>query len=512
MTAVEPDYDVFEYSQEFFQNEEQIDENVALNAHFCYTEENDALNYNIQFRNLCNKFVKLFEKLRTMNQYDSTKYRKYREYMNYWIAYKLRVTGLPNSLNPKFYEFLKNKYKECAPGGDLYNKIYQIHDRNFNNMDIIYKLYRIYYDLKAYNNVKCQNFYEKYQENYNLAVDKCYTTDEKLCNPLEKFAHFYKVNRRYKLHKCSREGLPQLPKFVTSKPSDGINFIDKIAHYLYQLSSKQTKKTLPIISNSKYPNLTKLLSFNYNLLLYSNDQEKRNNMMEILYEFIQFCEDRNTISLLDSLIHSFFKGFYEQEKSRIPFLNSFVEEFFEYYYKYSKYEYEVIYKECSTKKSSSSYCTLYNKCSQQIGKDLYKIKDDIQAHLKYKPTPDQELTQPLAHESTQPLAQELTQQLAQSFDSQNLGNEDSLQIEGDDKDSSHTTPINVGVGVGAFFTLSFLYKFTPLGSWVNRTFLGRGNTMYNYEEENDQDFFDHNSGFDNYISENNRFNVAYGAS
>lgn len=36
--------------------------------------------------------------------------------------------------------------------------------------------------------------------------------------------------------------------------------------------------------------------------------------------------------------------------------------------------------------------------------------------------------------------------------------------------------------------------------------------MYNYEEENGQDFFDHNSGFDSYLSENQKFNVAYGAS
>ncbi|SBT01091.1 hypothetical protein POVCU1_064510 [Plasmodium ovale curtisi] len=85
-------------------------------------------------------------------------------------------------------------------------------------------------------------FYDKYEENCNLAVSKSYTNDAKLCNPLEKFVHFYKVNRSYKLHACSREELPELRKYVTSKSSEGMNFIDKLAYYLYQLSSKKPKR------------------------------------------------------------------------------------------------------------------------------------------------------------------------------------------------------------------------------------------------------------------------------
>ncbi|SBT72205.1 PIR protein [Plasmodium ovale] len=489
MTTAEPDYDVFDNAQEFFQSEDLIDDSIALNAHFCYTKKNDALNYNIQFSKLCNKFVKYFEKLRSEHLSDSTKYKKYSEYLNYWIAYKLRVTGLPDDLNPKFYELLKNNYTQFAAHGELYNKIYQIKEQNFKNMDIIYTLYRKYYELKANDDSVCQKFYDKYKENYNLAVDRCYTTDEKLCKPLEKFVHFYKVNRSYKLHMCSREGLPLLPNFVTSKPSDGINFIDKLAYYLYQLSSKQTKDTLSIISNTKYPNLVKLLSLNYNLLLYSNEQERKDNMMKILHEFIKFCKDKNTTSSLDSLIKNFFNSFYGKKKGSVPFLNLFIKEFFQDFYQKEKIEYELIFDECYTNTSQKSYCSKYEMCNKELGKDLFTIKDKLQEHIEYKPTPNV--------------------QLASKYSSV----ETPLHIEEEeDIVSSNTTPINVGVGVGALFTLSFLYKFTPLGSWVNRTFLGRGNTMYNYEEENDQDFFDHNSGFDNYISENNRFNVAYGAS
>ncbi|SBT55813.1 PIR Superfamily Protein [Plasmodium ovale wallikeri] len=500
MTTAEPDvsYDIFENSEDYFNKEALIDSILhPYDANFCYTSGNSDFQPDYSLMNLCKNFVIFLEKLQTDYPNDTTEYSKYREYLNFWLSYKLTATGKSNDYITKFYEFIQNNYKAFPPDGELKRKIYHIKGNNFNNMSILYDLYRLYYEIKHISQEKCEKFHEKFMKNYNLAISKCYTDEEKLCNPLEKFKQFYDITRASRLHMCSTQGLPELPKFVTPKPSDGMNFINKFSYRLSQLSKKQTEETHSIISNREYPNLAKFLSFNYNLLLYSNEKEKRNNMMEILYEFIKFCKDRNTISFLDSLIHRFFKGFYEQAKSKIPFLNSFIEEFFEYYYKHSEYEYELIYKECSiNKSSSSSYCTLYNKCSQQLGEDLYKIKDDIQAHLKYKPTPAQVLTKPLA----------------QSFDSKNLQKEVSLHIGEDDNGSSHTTPINVGVGVGALFTLSFLYKFTPLGSWVNRTFLGKGNTMYNYEEENDQDFFDHNSGFDNYISENNRLNVAYGAS
>ncbi|SBS95977.1 PIR Superfamily Protein [Plasmodium ovale curtisi] len=64
---------------------------------------------------------------------------------------------------------------------------------------------------------------------------------------------------------------------------------------------------------------------------------------------------------------------------------------------------------------------------------------------------------------------------------------------------SNSTPINVGVRVGAHFTLSFLYKITPIGSWVQRTILWKGDAMYNYDEGNGKDFLNQNSDFDNYI-------------
>ncbi|SBT02353.1 PIR Superfamily Protein [Plasmodium ovale curtisi] len=488
MTTAEPDYDIFEYLEEYLLKEDLIKPNHdTYNTVFCFMPSDLPFMSKHDVMNICKKFVIFYEKLKDAYQHDTTKYSKYREYLNYWLTYKLVSIAFPDKDKPKFYEFIQSNYNLFSPDGELYGKIYHIKDSNFNNMYILYELYRLYHELEDNNLKKCKNFYEKCVENYNSALHKCYFDDPKLCNPLEKFKHFYDKTRSSMLHKCVEKGLPIIPKFVKPEASDGKKFMNKLAYYIYQLSKKQNEETHSIISNTLYPNLLTLLSLNYNLLLYDKEHKKKKIMMEILYEFIKFCNERNSITFLDSLIERFPKGFYNKQKSSVPFINLFIKEFFENYYKHNEYEYREIYKECSTNESSSTYCTVYNQCNQELGKDLFKIKDNIKTHIEYKATQSKEL--------------------ASKYSSGDIP----MHIEGEDIVSSNTIPINIGVGVGALFTLSSLYKFTPMGSWLNKTFLGRGNNMNNYGEENGLDFFDHNSSFDNYIPENAKFNVAYNA-
>ncbi|SBS92902.1 PIR Superfamily Protein [Plasmodium ovale curtisi] len=488
MATVVPDYDIFENSEDYFQNEALVNFNSHThNANFCYTTENTNFKTNLDLMNLCKDFIMFLEKLQDEYMNDTTKYSKYREYVNFWLTYKLTATGKPDDYITEFYEFIQNDYKAFPQDGELKSKIYHIKGKSFNNMSILYELYKLYYEIKDKSQEKCPNFHEKFMKNYNLAISKCYTDDEKLCNALEKFKSFYDENRSSRLSICSKQGLPILPKFVAPKPSIGMNFIDKLAYYIYQSSNKQTKDGLSITLNRKYPKLVQLLSLNYNMLLYDKEHEKKKFMIEILYEFIKFCKERNTITFLDSLKYRSSMGFYNKQKNSVPFINLFIKEFFENYYQHNEYEYGEIYKECSTNESSSTYCTVYNQCSQELGNDLFKIKDNIKTHIEYKATQSEEL--------------------ASKYSSGDIP----MHKEGEDIVSSNTTPINIGVGVGALFTLSSLYKFTPIGSWLNRTFLGKGNNMNNYGEENDLEFFGHNSSFDNYIPENARFNVAYNA-
>ncbi|SBT74262.1 PIR protein [Plasmodium ovale] len=497
MTTAEPDYDIFEYSEDYFNKEALIDSIPhPHDANFCYISGNSDILSNSDLMNLCKKFVIFLEKLQAEYPNDTTKYSKYREYLNFWLTYKLTATGKSNEYITKFYEFIQNNYKAFPPDGELKRKIYHIKGTIFNNMSVLYELYRLYYEIKIKSQEKCPKFREKFIEYYNLALQKCYFDDENICNPLAKFKRFYDQKRSERLPLCSKQGLRELPKFVTPKPSTGMNFIDKFSYHLSQLSKKQTVETNSIISNTVYPNLVTLLSLNYNLLLQDTEHKKKKIMVDILYEFIKFCKDRSTITFLGLLIKKNFGNFYEKKKSNVPFINSFIKEFFRDFYENEKGEYEFIYEECSTTNSQASYCSKYKVCNEILGQDLHKIKNDIKPYLEYKETS----------------AQQVVPQMNQSLASEYSSSETPLYVEDKDNASSNSTPINVGVGMGALLTLSFLYKFTPIGSWVNRTFLGRGNTMYNYEEENDQDFFDHNSGFDSYISENEKFNVAYGAS
>lgn len=66
--------------------------------------------------------------------------------------------GFPNKKKPQFFQIIQSKCDKLMPKGELKDKIYQIGKKYFDNMDIIYKLYRIYNELKTNDNTKCQNF------------------------------------------------------------------------------------------------------------------------------------------------------------------------------------------------------------------------------------------------------------------------------------------------------------------------------------------------------------------
>ncbi|SBS94397.1 PIR Superfamily Protein [Plasmodium ovale curtisi] len=115
-----------------------------------------------------------------------------------------------------------------------------------------------------------------------------------------------------------------------------------------------------------------------------------------------------------------------------------------------------IYKECYTSKSSSTYCTVYNQCNQQLDTALFTIKDNIRAYLVYETTP------------------------AKILAPQNLSGETALHVNEEDIASSNTASINVVIGVS---------------SWLNRTVLNRGDSMYNYDKENKHAFLDNDGDF-----------------
>lgn len=94
----------------------------------------------------------------------------------------------------------------------------------------------------------------------------------------------------------------------------------------------------------------------------------------------------------------------------------------------------MIYNECYTKSFSKSYCLKYDICNQELGKDLFTIKNNIQELLKYKQISSEEM------------------------DQHNSSNRVSFHVKEEDNASSNTTSINVGVDADTLFTLFFLYR------------------------------------------------------
>ncbi|SBT52194.1 PIR Superfamily Protein [Plasmodium ovale wallikeri] len=332
----EPDNNIFENSEKYFQNEYHINKSVHLHyANFCYRTENPHFKSNLYLTNLCKKCVIILEKLKAEYSNGTAKYSKYSDYLNFWLTYKLTITCKFRTYITQFYEFIKNNYKAFSSNVLLKSKIYHIKCTTFNNMNVLYELYR-YTRLSLY----------------------------------------------------IKQGLPFLPNFALCKPSNEMNFTDKYTYHIYQLSSKKPKMDIPLYRKQIF---------------------------------------------------------------------------------------------------SKSYCLKYDICNQELGKDLFTIKDNIQELLKYKQISSEEM------------------------DQHNSSNRVSFHVKEEDNASSNTTSINVGVDADTLFTLFFLYRFTPLDTWFNRTVLNRRDSMYNYDEASGQDYLDYNSDFDNYIPENSRYEVAYSA-
>ncbi|SBS95963.1 PIR Superfamily Protein [Plasmodium ovale curtisi] len=89
-------------------------------------EKNEAFEFNFELRNIFKTFLIFSEKLKSVYQYYANKYSKYRECLNYWLAYKLKAIDLHNNLKPVFYKLLKDNYNKFASEDEINDKIFQI--------------------------------------------------------------------------------------------------------------------------------------------------------------------------------------------------------------------------------------------------------------------------------------------------------------------------------------------------------------------------------------------------
>ncbi|KMZ95377.1 hypothetical protein PVMG_04727 [Plasmodium vivax Mauritania I] len=250
--------------------------------------------------------------------------------------------------------------------------IYEEEINYIKNMNMLYTLYKNNDDLTQ-GNISYEVFCKQIKEKYNAVLIKCFNDGNYgFCEALKNFNDYYKQNKSNIMKDYAGKEYPTLPEFnlflgLHNQPLQ----VAKLGSELIGGSYIPSYDEKYVVNRGKYSDLKELIFLQYNLRMEENDNAKYSVMINILHQFIQYCnENKNELKL-----------------------SSFMKEFIESYYNEKKNEYEKIFNECSstTETNTNTYCGLYNKCKREFENELKLIKEDAQEYIKRQDDYIQEL-------------------------------------------------------------------------------------------------------------------------
>ncbi|KMZ96112.1 hypothetical protein PVNG_05880 [Plasmodium vivax North Korean] len=307
------------------------------NATFCNNIKCQTKN-EAQIIDICKMFVSLYNNTMTEcdNNLSKPECKKYPEFMNFWLNYKLKETGYSETEQSQFYKEITDNYDKFKKEDILKNNLYVIVEKYFNNMNTLYKLYKMLYSPSKAKYKNCDDFMEEFKKIYNGGLKKCYHHgDVKLGKGLEIFKNIY-----------TTDNLNKVPLLDTE--DDDILRTSYIARKLLQNKYEYSMDFLHEIKDNYYKDLKDLISVHYNLLFEYKEEEKNCLMIRILHQFFQYCND------------------YKYNRR----LSLFMKEFIDEYYNEKQTEYKKIFTECKGPKNGKKYCTLFKQCENTFNKDL----------------------------------------------------------------------------------------------------------------------------------------------
>ncbi|CAG9485523.1 unnamed protein product [Plasmodium vivax] len=430
-------YGFFDNIKEYLDQEKNFDSELEIGSdHFCAYIKDHSGKFP-QITKYCKEFVNFFTFLKEniIRDSDLLLYNQYHEFLNYWLNDKLRGSSITDADREAFYKDLEASY------------------------------YWFDWEEKLKAETDCSDFLKYCKDNYTIALKKCYDDrDVDFCEALKGFRSLYENNKSSDHSKCSTVELPLLPEITSHESSKIINMSKvEIGNAIIDPTQIHTNLDLSKIRNQKYDNLRKLISVHYNILEVYDKNEQKISMMNILNEYLQYCNANSTRS--DLIL--------------------FIEEFFNNYYYKKKNVYDEIYKDCSVDtQSQKDYCEIYKKCITEFKCDFSLIEQNPEEYVNNK------------------------KELHQKMNKGGLWMENIARFFEKTSDISSSASVITGTVVALFFTTFALYKFTPVGRLCNKK-KKKVKNAYNYEVENIEDLFDYNKNFVNIDPSRNRIRLSY---
>ncbi|CAI7724038.1 PIR protein [Plasmodium vivax] len=344
----------------------------------------------------------------------------------------------------------------------LRDKIFPIDKKSFYDMSTLYKLYKKYHEEKGKKDIKCIDLPNDWKNEYNTCLYKCYLHGNKrLCDAIKRFRDNYETNKSTIKPACNRDERNPLPDITWLELS---NFIypgcKKIGYKLTEDTPYSSATGLSMITHEQLKNP---ITLQYNLLFENDENEKNCTMMKILHGFLQYFNANKSYSEIIT----------------------FSKEFFKYYYVKNKEDYKKIFAECSTETNIKEYCTWYNKCNEEISGNLADFGNNLGTSLEEKV------------ESIRKSSYEY------SF------MENIMSLINDHANISTTMPTLICTLLILFLSSFFLYKFTPIGSWLCKKRKKNEKTSRKVRKVKIQDSLENIADFENIYPKNMRIRLKY---
>ncbi|VUZ93424.1 PIR protein [Plasmodium vivax] len=470
MSEKEPDYSFFNNFASSYKIECERDQAsyTTIDAYYC---EGPEFQYNVgnQVEGICKNMVKLYNHAILNQQLNKNVFsqKKVPEFINYWINSHLTKAGIKDIQKPQIFQKFDAISKIFDQQSLLKGKIYHIKEKEVDGMNILYELYKNIYELEQKEKNYFETFLKIFKKHYNQGLIKCFNEGNvKFCQELNKYREFYEGNKKKELSEiCDNKECPSLTELTllaSASKKEHLN-IAEIGSKLIKGSDISSLNGLSFLETEDYSKLKDLISLQYNLRMEKDEDEKNSVMLEILYQYLKYCNKHNNIWYLEQFINEFINKYYNKEE---------------------KY-YEKLFTNCKSEQTQTKvYCTYYKQCKSEFNKDFTLIENDIgnykesiKEHFK-KLTPDISLIQKALD-------------LFKDFDS-----------------ILRNSPTIMSTLIAVFLCLFFLYKLTTLSSIFRKEKKKRKIPLF-YPQRIIQDVKVDNSGHNNPKPKGGKIRFAY---
>ncbi|SBT73413.1 PIR protein [Plasmodium ovale] len=185
------DYALYDFYMEKEFTEHKIEKICSSFSMSAQISETESAN------NICEKFIHLYKFMCCRKSQNQNKALDSNDiaYLNYWLNNKLRNASISHNITVKdFYENMSLHEEEFIGNDTFENKLYDLEENHFNNMNLLNYLYDNYgiifkniSDNAKEEKISCLQYAQEFIHNYKKCIIQCPLDDTNFCKASKHF-------------------------------------------------------------------------------------------------------------------------------------------------------------------------------------------------------------------------------------------------------------------------------------------------------------------------------------